>query len=559
MITPTITYHEFSGSADALRDPRTASPQDRTRRALILTALTLFIPGGAQIAAGSRALGRAALAVTVGCWFLLLLGAAFFFTMRGVLLSALTQPFIMWVAAALLAGLAIGWLLLWLDTFRLIRFATLAPGFKPIIAVTLIVLITLTSGGLGYAAHLVNQGREALSGIFSSGPSIPAEEGRYNFLLLGADSGESREGVRPDSIHMISVNQQTSESIIFSIPRDFQNARFSEDSPMRQVYPEGYNCGNECIINFLYTEVTNQYSHLYPEAQDPGAEAMMEAISGTLDLSIHGYVMVDMGGFSELIDAMGGVTVETSGWVPYDGRHPETDRWGDWWFEPGIHTFNGDQALSYARSRKYSSDYNRIQRQQCIQQAMVAQFTPQTLLTRFTELMQASENLFETNIPQSQLGSLLNLAVDAQKHTPQRLVIGAPDFGPPSELFSTYPDFDRIHARVDELIANEGQEEETEETATPENQAQENSDQDQTEPAEDSSAGSAPGPTPEHSDPAVSGDMPPAENETAPAELTQPDGSPLTMEYLIEAEQAGNLAVLEEAARDNNECTPVRG
>lgn len=558
---PTITYHDFSDTHDPLRQPRLASERDRGRRAFLLTLLTLLIPGGAQIAAGSRALGRLALAVTVGCWFSLLLGGLLFLTIRGVLLSALTQPFIMWLIAVLLGGLAIGWALLWLDTFRLIRFGSLPQGMKPVIGVVLALCLLITSGGLGYAAHLVNEGRHALAGIFTQGPSIPAEDGRYNFLLMGADAGESREGLRPDSIHVISVNQSTAESIIFSIPRDFQNAQFSEDSPLREVYPEGFNCGNECIINFLYTEVNNSYSHLFPEAQDPGAEAMMDAVSGTLDLSVHGYVMVDMGGFSELIDAMGGVSVDSGGWVPYRGQRPDGTGWGDAWWGPGEHTFDGDEALAYARSRAFSTDYNRIQRQQCIQQAMIGQFTPQTLLTRFTEIMQAGENLVETNLPQSQLGSLLNLAADAQQSTPQRLTLGAPDFGSAGELFSTYPDFGQIHSRVDQLIASEdgGDDDADEpqaEESEPEDRAPDAGTEQESSQTEESAE--APGPTPEHSDPAVADDLPDqAQQEPTDGEPTQPDGSELTVEYLMGAQDRGEEAILYEAAKSNGECSPA--
>lgn len=560
MITPTITYHEFSGQNDLLRNPRAANERERTKRAVALTILTLLIPGSAQVVAGSRALGRIALAVTVACWFTLLLGVTMYFTMRSVLLTALTQPFIMWLGSLLLVALAVGWLILWLDTFRLIRFGQLTPRFKPIIAVVLILLTTLTSGGLGYAANLVHEGRQALAGIFSTGAAIPADDGRYNFLLLGADSGEGREGLRPDSIHVVSVSQSSAETIIFSIPRNFQNAQFSEDSPMREVYPDGYNCGNDCIINFLYTEVHNNYSDLYPEAQDPGVEAMMDAVSGTLDLSIHGYVMVDMGGFAELIDAMGGITVDSGGWVPYRGRHPETNEWGNRWFEPGTLELDGNDALSFARSRDFSHDFNRIQRQQCVQQAMIGQFSPQTLLTRFSEIMTAGENLVETNLPQSQLGSLLDLAADAQQHQPQRLTLGAPDFGSAGDLFSTYPDFDQIHARVDELIANEGggdddavaEEEAGEEDAREEPEA-DAPDEDEAEETD----GDAPEQAPEQTDEAVADDEPGDQETADPAELTQPDGSPLTEAYLIEAQARGEVGLLEQAASTNGDCSPA--
>lgn len=544
MTDSAISYHRFDSQPEVIRSPQRGTETDRTRRALMLLGMTLFIPGSAQIAAGSKKLGRAALAVTVACWFTALLLGLMFLTMRSVVLSLLTQPFMLWLSAVVLGALAIGWLILWLDTFRLIHFTSLAPGLKPIVAVVLVVLMAVTSGSLGYGAKLVNEGRAALDGIFASGPAIDAVDGRYNFLLMGADAGEGREGLRPDSIHVVSVNEDSAETIIFSIPRNFQNAQFNEDSPLNAVYPTGYDCGDECIINFLYTDVMNNHQDLYPDAEDPGAEAMMDAVSGSLNLEVSGYVMVDMGGFENLIDAMGGVTVDSGGWVPYRGPLPDGS-WGDNWWGPGVYTFSGQEALAYARSRTYSSDYNRIQRQQCIQQAMMSQFNPQTLLTRFSEIMQAGGNVVETNLPQSQLGSFLDLAVDAQGQTPQRLVLGAPDFGASGDLFSTYPDFEQIQRRVDELIANEQ--------------------------ADDAGGlfGSA-GFLPAQSGalgvmlatPSASGQAAGAVEEDEPSidptpPPTQPDGSELTREYLIEAQMTGQTGVLEQAASSNYRCDPV--
>ncbi|GAB3192613.1 LCP family protein [Nesterenkonia suensis] len=569
MTAPHITYHRFRTEPEVVRDPQAGSVTDRTRRAILLLVLTLVMPGSAQIAAGHRGFGRKALAVTLGTWAVLLVGVVMFFTLRGLLLGLLTSPFALWLLTVLLAALAIGWAVLWLDTFRLVRFAGLAPGLKPIVAVATVVLMALTSGGLGYGAHLVNESRASLSGIFGAGPAIDAVDGRYNFLLLGADAGEGREGLRPDSIHVVSVNERSGESILISIPRNFQNAPFSEDSPLWEAYPEGYNCGNECIINFLYTDVLNHHQDLYPDADDPGAEAMMDAASGILDLEVKGYVMVDMDGFAQLIDAMGGVSVDSGGWVPYRGPRPD-GTWGDNWWGPGEYTFSGQQALAYARSRTFSSDYNRIQRQQCIQQAMIAQFNPQTLLTRFTEIMDAGEQVVETNLPQSQLGSFLDLAVDAREHQPQRLVLGAPDFGTAGDQFSTYPDFDQIHQRVDELIEDEegaggwfgsaGSQGPVLDaarvsaspglTASPRVPASPGLSASPRVPASPGLSASV-----ETRD-AVEEDEPNLEEETEIP--TQPDGSPLTAEYLRELQDAGQRAVLEEAASSNYDCTPLR-
>ncbi|MDO5492549.1 MAG: LCP family protein, partial [Nesterenkonia sp.] len=436
---------------DVLRDPAGATQPQRRRRAVILLLLTLLVPGGAQVVAGSRRLGRIALAVALGVWAVLLLALVLMLTLRRLLLTLTAHPFMLGLLTVVCVVLAVGWVLIWIDTMRLIRFHLLEGRWRPGLAVVLAVLMVVTSGGMLFAAHIFDQSRDSLGGIFSSGPPIEAVDGRYNILVLGADAGEGREGVRPDSIHVMSVNASTGESLMISVPRNLQNAQFREGSPLWDVYPDGYSCGDECIINFLYPEVMDEHTDLYPDAEDPGAEAMMDAVSGSVGLDIRGYVMVDMDGFSDFIDAMGGVDIESGGWVPYRGPR-EDGTWGDVWLSPGEYTLSGEQALAYARSREFSSDYNRIQRQQCIQQAMISQFSPQTVLTKFTDLMQAGEQLVETDLPRNQLGSFLDLAVDAQDHEPQRLVLGAPDFGDASAQFSTYPDFDEVHRRVDELI-----------------------------------------------------------------------------------------------------------
>src|SRR5699024_11037277 len=96
--------------------------------------------------------------------------------------------------------------------------------------------------------------------------------------------------------------------------------------------------------------VTNNHAHLYPGSESPGAEAMMDAAGGILNLEVTGYVMLDMAGFEELIDAMGGITVTTGGWTPYRGVRPD-GQWGNAWWEPDTYTFDGADALGFEIGR----------------------------------------------------------------------------------------------------------------------------------------------------------------------------------------------------------------
>src|SRR5699024_12135916 len=111
------------------------------------------------------------------------------------------------------------------------------------------------------------------------------------------------------------------------------------------------------------------------------------------------------------------------------------------------HTFDSEEALGFARSRNWSTDYSRIQRQQCVQQAMLSQFDVPTLVTRFEGILGAGEQMVETSIPQSQVGSFLNLGVKSQRQDMERLTIGAPDYDDQGEKDTTKPEVEDIQER----------------------------------------------------------------------------------------------------------------
>ncbi|MEA5456205.1 LCP family protein [Sinomonas sp. JGH33] len=435
-----------------LRHPEQAPPGIRSKRAFSLLALTLVAPGSAQLVAGSRVFARRALTVTFAVWLVLLLTLVVGFINRSLLLNLVTDP----VASAVLIGvllmLALGWALVWLDTLRLLRIPLLPRRTRPLAVAALALCLVATSGSLAYAAYLVNVSRGAIGAIFAGGPAIAPVDGRYNFLVMGGDAGADRTGRRPDSLSVLSVDASTGQTALISVPRNFQNARFAEGSPMRTVYPDGYNCGNDCLINAINTEVTEKYAKLYPGVADPGAQATMEAVSGTLGITVQAYVVVDMDGFAQLVDALGGIKVNAGGWVPMSGA--ALDDAGDHaqpvgWIAPGPQTLDGFHALWYGRSREFASDYDRIARQQCIQQAMINQLNPATVLTKFESIANAGTKVVESNISASQLGSFVDLAIKGKGQPVSRLVIGPPDF--PAN-FPTYPDFDQIQAKVKSVL-----------------------------------------------------------------------------------------------------------
>ncbi|WP_026551471.1 LCP family protein [Arthrobacter sp. H20] len=516
---------------DPVRYPQSAPPKVRTKRAFVLLLLTLVLPGSAQIVAGDRQLGRRALLVTFAVWLAVVAALVVAVTNRTLLVSVVTHQWWSLVLIIVLLVLAVSWAILFLNTLRIIRPPLLERSMRPVVAGSLVALMVVTSGSLAYGAYLLNVSRGTFGSIFQAGPAFDPVDGRYNFLLMGGDAGEDRTGRRPDSISVVSVDASTGATVTFSIPRNFQNAPFTEDSPLWQIYPDGYNCGDECIINSLYPLVAQEHADLYPDADDPGAEAMMDAAGGVLGLEVQAYILVDMEGFSQVIDAMGGITVDAGGWVPITaaeipGTNPIRHYPPSGWIAPGVQTLDGYQALWYARSREFVTDYHRIARQQCVQQAMIAQLDPATVLTRFQDLASAGADIVETDIALDQLGSFVDLALKAKNHETRRLTIGPPDFGTAADNFVTYPVFEEIHARVQETLAEAAG----------------------TEPAAGSPDTLGPGA------PAMASVFQPVTPARVPAQVTEPE---ITEEYLQQLATIGDDATLSTLLDNNGECSPA--
>ncbi|MHC5559923.1 LCP family protein [Kocuria sp. U4B] len=437
---------------DPLRHPEHAGERIRTRRAWTLLGSTLLVPGSAQLAAGRRPVGRAALKVDVVVWAAVVLALFSALLWRTPLVWFVTNSVTSLLLVAGLAALALGWAYLFLDTLRLARPGLLAPRARRAVAAATVALVLVTSGGLGYSAYLLSVARGAVSDIFGGGLPFGPSEGRYNILLMGGDSGADRSGRRPDSMTVISVDADSGRTVSVSLPRNLQNAPFPEDSPLAEVYPEGFNCGDECILNALYTDVTNNYAELYPDAQDPGAEAMKDAAEGALGIEIQAYALIDMTGFEELVDALGGITIDVGGRVPIGGGTDLTTGLPNEIFgyiEPGVQHMDGYHALWYARSREGATDYDRQARQRCVQAAMLKQLNPVNVVSRFQELAQSGTQVVETDIPQSQIGSFVNLALKAKEHEMGQFAAGPPYYDP---SFPTYPDYDRLHADVERVL-----------------------------------------------------------------------------------------------------------
>lgn len=437
-------------SASPIRHPDLRVAALMTRRAWWLVVLNFLIPGSAQVLAGNRRLGRLGLAATLTMWLIGVLGILAWFLWRTAALTIVTNSWVLTAAQLLLAGYALLWLVLTIDTLRLVRLVRAAPGARFWIAACTVMLLVVSVGTATAGAYYAGITRGTLQSIFGGGASVPPVDGRYNILLLGADAGPDREGLRPDSISVVSLDAETGRMTMIGLPRDMRNVPFSEGSPMGALYPDGYRrCDvSSCKLNSIYTEADLRHQDLYADAaskaSSAGVEATKEAAEGILDLEIQYYALIDMQGFSNLIDALGGVEITVKERLPIGGD--ENLQGVDEWIEPGTRTLNGYYAQWYARSRHSTSDYDRMERQRELQAAILGQFTPANVLSKFQAIAQAGTQVMRTDIPQDMLGYFGNLAMKSKEQPTSSVELTPENNLYPDEL--DFDDFDTIRTLV---------------------------------------------------------------------------------------------------------------
>ncbi len=210
---------------------------------------------------------------------------------------------------------------------------------------------------------------------------------RVNVLLLGGDGGVDRVGVRTDSMILMSLHTRTGRTTMFSLPRNMMNAPFPRDSPLHDLYPNGFNGSSGdpggYLLNAVYRVVPEEHPKVLGRTDNEGADALKQAVEATLGQPVDYYVLVNLQGFRQIVDAMGGVTVNINSPIPIGGNTdlgvPPDD-----YLDPGPdQRLNGFEALWYSRGRYGGDDYQRMDRQRCMIGAIIDEAKPLNLLRRY--------------------------------------------------------------------------------------------------------------------------------------------------------------------------------
>lgn len=182
----------------------------------------------------------------------------------------------------------------------------------------------------------------------SQGKLLDGElDGRVNVLLLGIGGEGHTAPNLADTIILASYDTNTKSVAMVSIPRDTY-----------VKIPAGW-----------YTKINAAHAYGEEDNEGQGPEAMKEVVEELTGQKIHYYARIDFTGLKEIVDYLGGVTVDVErSFCDYNyDRRAKTD---PVCFEAGKQTLNGERALEYARSRKAAgpegSDFARSKRQQKI-------------------------------------------------------------------------------------------------------------------------------------------------------------------------------------------------
>lgn len=461
--------------------PENLSPKQIERRdrlfrgALVRTVFGTLIAGLGLIGTkftwlGACILGLAVLA-TAG-------GVALAVTKPLDLLASLVNVPTLVIIGLVLAVIGLAWVVLCAGTYLVSRPRGLSRIQRIVGAIVVALTSTLVITPMAIASGYAFETARITAKLFGSETDLPSQTRptiakgdpwkdipRVNILMLGGDSGQGRPeevGVRTDTIMFASIDTKTGNTVLVQIPRNLQRPIFPDDSPLASVFPWGFDDGDLAMISSVWNYVPDAYPDLFEDTAFPNADALKWAIEGTTGQKMDYFVLVNIDGLIQLVDAMDGVRVNVNYPIAKGGSTESGCGEAGWILEGPDQKLNGTDAMWFARSRCNSpgSDFGRMQRQSCLVNAIIKQANPVNMATRYEQIAKAASSMVETDIPQEHVDAIIELASRVKNGRITRLafVDGFNGFS------SQFPDFELMRQQVDEAIAQSSGNAETSET-----------------------------------------------------------------------------------------------
>ena len=263
---------------------------------------------------------------------------------------------------------------------------------------------------------------------------------RINVLLLGTDAAPGREAVLTDVILVVSIDPVSRTAVMISVPRDTGFVPLPDESLYAGgLFPDKINA----LAAIASSDAGTWCPDLVDDAAACGIRTLERTVGLYLGIEIHHYAEIDMAGFAQMIDALGGLPLCLPGRLvdpEFDGTLSNSrDRDEPLVLPSGCHDYDGLEALAYARSRKgwiemadgtriQQSDFERNERQQRVLLAMRKELAEADTLLELPELLRAIGRTIRTDFPRDQAGDLSSLLPLIAGPDIERVVLGYPRF-----------------------------------------------------------------------------------------------------------------------------------
>lgn len=454
-------------ATSSIFDTDNLSGQSFPRVFLLSWLLNILLPGTAFLARGGRWLAKTIGILFTLLWLSLIGGLVYGYITIGIReagLTVLSSTSNLLYAEYAIYGLTAIWVLGFLSgsIFLVYKSKNRHKVYRGIVMFLSILISFSMVAGSVWAGYTVRDVRQTLQTISASDskntvdqfsdakpkvitPDKPVwgDNTRINIMLLGSDEGTDRTGIRPDILMVASINTVTGSTQLFNLPRNLKGVYFPEGTPAAKEFPYGFN-QEEGLINAVWTWAEANPG-LFPNSDNPGLEATRDVMSETLGLDIDYYSVVNMQGFTDLVNTLGGVTVN----VPRDLPKGKTGDINPEVIEAGQNrTLNGDDALWFVRSRADSDDYDRILRQRCMIGALTSEISGQTIASQLPSLLQNLRNNFFTNIDQADIKDWVGLFEKVRSNEIEGVAFTNEVINP------SRPDFDAIKEIVAEATVD---------------------------------------------------------------------------------------------------------
>lgn len=204
--------------------------------------------------------------------------------------------------------------------------------------------------------------------IAKIGEAVDVTKDSFNLLISGIDTyGSITKVSRSDVNILVTVNPSTHNILLTSIPRDY----------------------------YVLIPEFNEYDKL-THAGIYGVETSVSTIENLLDTTINYYIKVNFTSVIDIVDAIGGITVDSKyDFTTQDGYH----------FTKGSNKLDGEEALSFARERKSFADGDRVrgENQELILTAIINKAMSASIITDYVALLNALNDKFVTNITDEEI------------------------------------------------------------------------------------------------------------------------------------------------------------